>query len=50
MIVTRIAPEVGYDTAAELAKKAFEQNKTIIQIVEESDLKDKEKLLEKLKA
>ncbi len=50
MIVTKIAPEIGYDKATELAKKAYDEDKTIIAVLEESNLEEKEKLIEKLKA
>ena len=33
MMVTSLAPEVGYDNAAKLAKQAFEQGKTIRELV-----------------
>ncbi len=44
MSVTKLAPILGYDKAAELAMKAHETNKTIKEIVSESDLKNKEEL------
>ena len=50
MVVTKIAPDIGYDKAGEIAKKALEEDKTIIQIIKESDIENKEKLIEKLKS
>ncbi len=49
MIVTRITPEIGYDIAAELAKEAYDQNKSIVEVLEESELVNKEELINKLK-
>ncbi|MHA1199850.1 MAG: class II fumarate hydratase [Candidatus Heimdallarchaeaceae archaeon] len=48
MIVTKIAPDIGYDAASEIAKKAHEEDKTIIEVLEESDLENKDSLIEKL--
>jgi fumarate hydratase class II len=48
MIVTRLSPEIGYDKAGELAKKAHESGKTIKEIVLEEGIKlekDVDKLL-----
>ncbi|MCE7741388.1 MAG: class II fumarate hydratase, partial [Candidatus Heimdallarchaeota archaeon] len=50
MIVTKIAPDIGYDTASEIAKKAYEEDKTIIEVLEESDLDDKDRLIEKMRS
>ena len=43
-LVTNLVPALGYDRAAELAKKAFETKKTVRQIVEEDEVLDKETL------
>ena len=48
MMVTSLAPKLGYDNAARLAKQAFEQDKTIRQIVQEQDLLDESTLNELL--
>ncbi|MHA1464840.1 MAG: class II fumarate hydratase [Candidatus Heimdallarchaeaceae archaeon] len=45
MSVTKLTPIIGYDKAADFAMKAHETNKTIKEIVSESDLKNKEELL-----
>ncbi|MFX1481577.1 MAG: class II fumarate hydratase [Promethearchaeota archaeon] len=39
MLVTRLSPIIGYDKAAEIAKKAHESGKTIREIVEETGIK-----------
>ncbi|MCC6579725.1 MAG: class II fumarate hydratase [Phycisphaeraceae bacterium] len=44
MMITSLAPEIGYDTAAKLAKQAFEENKTIRQLVTEQKLMPMDKL------
>ena len=38
MMVTALAPKLGYDTAAKLAKQAFEEGKTIRQLVKAEGL------------
>jgi fumarate hydratase class II len=38
MLVTSLAPEIGYDNAAKLAKEAFASGKTIRQIAIEKGL------------
>ncbi len=38
MLVTRLAPVIGYDRAAEIAKTALERGLTIRQVVQEMDL------------
>jgi fumarate hydratase class II len=48
MIVTRLSPEIGYDKAGELAKKAHESGKTIKEIVLEEGIK-LEKDIDKLR-
>jgi fumarate hydratase, class II len=48
MMVTSLAPLVGYDNAAKLAKQAFNENKTIRQLVLEQNLLDEAKLNELL--
>jgi len=50
MIVTKIAKEIGYDKASELAQRAFEEGKTIMEVVNQSDLENKTKLVELLLA
>jgi fumarate hydratase class II len=43
MLATALAPEVGYDKAAEMAKEAFKTGKTIREIArEQTDLSDEE--------
>ena len=43
MLATALAPEVGYDKAAEIAKEAFKTGKTIREIArEQTDLSDEE--------
>jgi fumarate hydratase class II len=44
MMCTSLAPEIGYDNAAALAKQAFKENKTIRQLVQEKGLLDEKKL------
>ncbi len=48
MMVTSLAPVVGYDNAAKLAKQAFKENKTIRQLVTEQKLIEPAKLDELL--
>ena len=48
MMVTSLAPVLGYDRAAKLAKQAFSENKTIRQLVREQGLLDDGKLDELL--
>lgn len=48
MMVTSLAPEVGYDTAAKLAKQAFDEGKTIRELVKAQGLIDDAKLNELL--
>ncbi len=43
-LATNLVPEIGYDRAAELAKKAFEKNKTIREIALEDNILPKEVL------
>lgn len=38
MLVTALSPKLGYDTAATIAKQAFEQNKTLKEVVVEKKL------------
>jgi len=38
MLVTALNPHIGYDNAARVAKKAFEENKTLREVVIELDL------------
>ena len=44
MMVTSLAPELGYDNAAKLAKEAFQENKTIRELVLEKKLLDERRL------
>ena len=44
MMVTSLAPEIGYDRAAAVAKQAFAEGKTIRQLVREQGLVDEDKL------
>ena len=44
MMVTSLAPELGYDKAAKLAKQAFDEGKTIRQLVLDLELLDEKKL------
>jgi fumarate hydratase class II len=44
MSVTKLTPIIGYDEAAELAMRAHETDKTIKEIISESDLENKEEL------
>jgi len=48
MMVTSLAPVVGYDNAAKLAKQAFKENKTIRELVTEQKLVDEKTLNELL--
>jgi len=48
MMCTSLAPEIGYDQAAKLAKQAFAQDKTIRQLAREQGLMDEKKLGELL--
>ncbi len=48
MMVTSLAPVVGYDNAAKLAKQAFKENKTIRQLVTEQKLVEPKQLDELL--
>jgi fumarate hydratase class II len=41
---TALTPKIGYDEAARIAKKTYDQRKTIRQIVEEEGILSKEKL------
>jgi fumarate hydratase class II len=44
MMVTSLAPEIGYDQAATIAKQAFEQDRTIRELVREQNLLDDQRL------
>jgi len=48
MMVTSLAPEIGYDKAAELAKQAFSEDKTIRELVAAAALVDDARLAELL--
>jgi len=48
MMVTSLAPVLGYETCAKLAKQAFAENKTIRQLISEQKLLDAAKLDELL--
>jgi fumarate hydratase class II len=43
-MVTALAPVIGYDQAAKIAKKAFEEGKTVREVVRDEKLLDDEKL------
>jgi fumarate hydratase class II len=47
-LATNLAPEIGYDKAAEVAKKAYESGKTIREVVLEENLLEKSVLEEYL--
>jgi fumarate hydratase class II len=44
-LTTALAPKIGYDEAARIAKKAYESRKTIRQVVEEEGLLSKKELV-----
>jgi len=44
MLATSLVPEIGYDKAAEISKKAFSENKTVRQVAAEDLGLSKEKL------
>ena len=49
MIVTNLSSQIGYDKASEIAQKAFNENKTIREIIQEQNIKikgDLDKLLD----
>lgn len=48
MMCTSLAPEIGYDAAAALAKRAFAEGKTIREIAIEQGVLDEKKLSELL--
>jgi len=48
MLVTALNPHIGYDNAAKVAKTAFEQNKTLREVVLEMELLDEKTLEEAL--
>ncbi|HVU15728.1 MAG TPA: class II fumarate hydratase [Candidatus Didemnitutus sp.] len=48
MSVTALAPAIGYDQAAQLAKKALQSGKTIAEVAKESDLIDPKAIAEAL--
>ena len=43
-LATALTPEIGYDEAARIARKAYEEKKTIRQVVEEEGLLSREDL------
>jgi fumarate hydratase class II len=43
-LATALTPEIGYEDAARIAKKAYDQHKTIRQVVEEEGLFSKKDL------
>jgi len=43
-LATALTPKIGYEEAARIAKKAYRQNKTIREVVEEEGLFSKEEL------
>jgi fumarate hydratase class II len=48
MMVTSLAPAIGYDNAAKLAKRAFDEDRTIRELVREQALLDEKRLDELL--
>lgn len=46
MLVTALAPKIGYDRAAAVAKQAYEQDKTLLQVVLEQGLMDEQTFTE----
>lgn len=42
MLVTALAPKIGYDMAASVAKQAYTENKTLWDVVREKNLMDRE--------
>lgn len=43
MLATVLAPEIGYDKAADISKEAFQNDKTIREVAsEQTDLSDEE--------
>jgi len=44
MVVTAVTPQIGYDNAARVAKKAIAENKSIRQVILEEKLLSREKL------
>jgi fumarate hydratase class II len=46
MLCTALAPKIGYDKAAALAKKAHEQRKSVRQVAEEMGIQDLDRLLD----
>jgi len=46
MLVTALAPKIGYDRAASVAKQAYEQEKTLLQVVLEQGLMDEQTFAE----
>jgi len=43
-LATALTPKIGYDEAARIARRAYEEGKTIRQVVEEEGLLPKEEL------
>jgi fumarate hydratase class II len=43
-LATALTPKIGYEEAARIARKAYVQDKTIRQVVEEESLLSKEEL------
>jgi fumarate hydratase class II len=43
-LATALTPKIGYDEAARVAKKAYDQKKTIRQVVEEEGILSREEL------
>jgi len=48
-IITALNPVLGYETSTELAKEAFEKNRSVYELVLEKNLLSKEQLNEMLK-
>ena len=48
MVVTRLSPEIGYDRASEIAKRAYNEGKTIREVIHEEgiEIKNMDELLD----
>jgi fumarate hydratase class II len=47
-MATPLAPEIGYEAAAKIAKKAYQQGKTIEEVVSEEKILDPKRVKEVL--
>ncbi len=45
-LATPLAPEIGYEAAAKIAKKAYEEGKTVEEVALEENLMDQKRLKE----